>query len=530
MKKQNFKTHSIPIIDLFAGPGGLGEGFSALKRNNDYPVFKICLSIEKDPEAHKTLELRSFFRQFSAKTVPAEYYMHLRGEISRTELFKTYPREAELASQEAWRAILGETSSEEVDNRIEKSLCGEKTWVLIGGPPCQAYSVIGRSRRGGISPDDKHVFLYKEYLRILARHTPPVFIMENVRGLLSSKVNGSPIFKQILKDLRNPSASVRKWRNRTTNNLSDKPYRIFSFIKKPNRFKDDGIPVYRPQDFVIRCEDYGIPQTRHRVILLGIRNDLSIDIPDQLKKQQRSIPVSEVLDSLPPLRSGLSREPDSSRMWSKRIKDALKQSWISEIRRNGNVEVYEKLQAIINNLNIHKYDRGSEFAPCDQMICDKEWFHDPNLRGVCNHSTRGHMVSDLYRYIFAACFADVHKRSPVLEDFPDGLLPDHRNIKNSLKKTYFTDRFRVQVSCKPSTTVTSHIAKDGHYYIHPDPSQCRSLTVREAARLQSFPDNYFFCGPRTSQYAQVGNAVPPLLAKQIAEIVLDTLKRTGQTD
>jgi len=525
------KSDIIPIIDLFAGPGGLGEGFSALKRNNNHPVFRICLSIEKNPEAHSTLELRSFFRQFSGKTVPAEYYMHLRGKISRTELFKAHPREAELASQEAWRATLGKTSPEEVDTRIEKSLCGGKTWVLIGGPPCQAYSVIGRSRIGGISPNDNRVFLYEEYLRILARHMPPVFIMENVKGLLSSKVNGSPVFGQIIKDLKNPTAAVRKLKNRKTNNLHDKSYRIFSLIKKPDGFKDGGIPVYRGEDFVIRCEDYGIPQARHRVILLGIRDDLSINMPDQLIKQQRSIPVSEVLDSLPPVRSGLSREPDSSRTWSERIKDASKQSWISEIRRNGNVNVYERLQTTINILNIPKYDRGSEFAPCDQMIgYEREWFHDPDLHGVCNHSTRGHMVSDLYRYLFAACFADVHKRSPVLEDFPDSLLPAHRNIKNSLKKDYFTDRFRVQISGKPSTTVTSHIAKDGHYYIHPDPSQCRSLTVREAARLQTFPDNYFFCGPRTSQYAQVGNAVPPLLAKQIAEIVLDTLKRTGQTD
>ncbi len=478
------KNDIIPIIDLFAGPGGLGEGFSALKSNNDPPVFKICLSIEKDPEAHKTLELRSFFRQFSGKAAPAEYYMHLRGEISRTELFKMYPHEAELASQEAWRATLGKTSPEEVDIRIEKSLCGRMTWVLIGGPPCQAYSVIGRSRRGGIRPDDNRVFLYEEYLRILARHMPPVFIMENVKGLLSSKVNGSFIFEQILKDLRNPGMVVGKFKN----NLRDKPYRIFSLTKEPEGYKQDGTPVYRKQDFVIRCENYGIPQARHRVILLGIRDDLSINMPDQLKKQQSSIPVSEVLDSLPPLRSGLSREPDSSRMWRERIKDASKQSWISELRRNGNVEVYEKLQTTINNLNIPKYDRGSEFAPCHQMIdYEREWFHDPDLHGVCNHSTRGHMVSDLYRYLFAASFADVHKRSPVLEDFPDGLLPDHSNIKNNLRKNYFTDRFRVQVSGKPSTTVTSHIAKDGHYYIHPDPSQCRSLTVREAARLQTFP-------------------------------------------
>jgi len=161
---------------------------------------------------------------------------------------------------------------------------------------------------------------------------------------------------------------------------------------------------------------------------------------------------------------------------------------------------------------------------------EQEWYLDHRIEGVFNHATRGHMVEDLYRYFYAACYGMAYDRSPVLAKFPRSLLPKHGNIYDALNGGNFADRFRVQLAHLPSTTITSHIAKDGHYYIHYDPTQCRSLTVREAARLQTFPDNYFFCGPRTAQYAQVGNAVPPLLARQIADIVLKLLKNTGSIE
>jgi DNA (cytosine-5)-methyltransferase 1 len=141
------------------------------------------------------------------------------------------------------------------------------------------------------------------------------------------------------------------------------------------------------------------------------------------------------------------------------------------------------------------------------------WLVDPKLETLPNHTTRGHMASDLARYFFAAVFAKVVGRSPKASDYPDELAPEHANWATGK----FADRFRVQLSDGPSSTVTSHISKDGHYFIHPDPLQCRSLSVREAARLQTFPDNYFFRGNRTQQYVQVGNAVPPLLARWIGD-------------
>lgn len=135
-----------PVIDLFAGPGGLSEGFAACQD------FRVGLSIEKDPTAHQTLELRAFFRQFDRPDVPGEYYDHLRDPqaLTRSQLFDAFPRQAHAARQEAWQAELGVTPHDQVEQRIRDALSREKSWVLIGGPPCQAYSLVGRSRRGGM--------------------------------------------------------------------------------------------------------------------------------------------------------------------------------------------------------------------------------------------------------------------------------------------------------------------------------------------------------------------------------------------
>jgi len=153
----------------------------------------------------------------------------------------------------------------------------------------------------------------------------------------------------------------------------------------------------------------------------------------------------------------------------------------------------------------------------DELMC---FIQDESLDTLPNHETRSHMEGDLARYLYCSLFSEVAKRSPKASEFPESLAPAHANWKSGK----FADRFRVQVNDAPSTTITSHISKDGHYFIHPDPRQCRSLTVREAARLQTFPDNYLFLGNRTEQFVQVGNAVPPFLAKKIATALRSLLR------
>ncbi|MCB9292598.1 MAG: DNA cytosine methyltransferase [Lewinellaceae bacterium] len=523
----------IPIIDIFAGPGGLGEGFCAFRNpETGEKEFKIALSIEKEFHAHQTLTLRSFFRQFSVENIPGDYYDFVRGNLSMEELFEKWPKQAEKAQNEAWKAQLGEDENAVPNNivnkRIKGALKGAKDWLLIGGPPCQAYSVVGRVRRQEKMLDerkDERVGLYKQYLRILAVHNPAVFVMENVRGLLSAQTKASRVFSNIMSDLTNPVEAYLSENGSNGIHLECPGYKIYSLVAKPERFID-GNPVYNPQDFLIFSENHGVPQTRHRVILLGIRKDFDI-CPGTLPFEDE-ISAGSVLYGLPRLRSGLSKVNDEGKNWKKAISHILNNKIIKGI----DDDVKRKIQIQLNNMTIPRKGTGLEFVSDKKANVNyrSDWYLDENLGGVCNHSSRSHMESDLLRYFFVSCFGKVKKRSPKLEDFPAALLPDHKNVQAGINDRKFADRFRVQLWNKPCKTITSHISKDGHYYIHPDPTQCRSFTVREAARIQTFPDNYYFCGSRTAQFTQVGNAVPPLLANKIAEIVHEVFNKIKITN
>jgi len=516
----------IPIIDLFAGPGGLGEGFSSVKDDFGDRVFDIKLSIEKDVNAHKTLELRSFFRQFNIGEAPKEYYDLLKSKSNedrskkRESLFAKYPEEYKLASEEAWCAELGSSAfpKEVIDEKITNALKGNSEWVLIGGPPCQAYSLVGRSRVGGIDEKDHRVYLYKEYLRIIASHHPTVFVMENVKGLLSAKVKGQSVFKKILKDLKNPSSVFK--------NSKSPKYKIYSLVEKPNNFVK-GFPVYQnDRDFLIKSEEYGVPQKRHRVILIGVREDVDF-MPGQLQVQNK-ISLKSIIGDLPKIRSGISRKFIKSEFLGKKKKRYYEKieddnnTWLKYVKRFSKEKVFQVEFNLSDNFApVENSEKGGEFVRCNTPYKRNplfEWYNDDKLNGVSNHESRSHLLQDLRRYLFASLYTEKYKTFPRLRDykkFGNELLPDHENVDSGK----FTDRFRVQNPDFPATTVTSHISKDGHYFIHYDSSQCRSMTVREAARIQTFPDNYLFCGARTFQYHQVGNAVPPLLAYQIAKIV-----------
>jgi len=507
----------IPVIDVFAGPGGLGEGFSALRDSRGRPIFKIALSIEKDYVAHQTLRLRSFFRQFLDGSKPEEYYGQIkRGQVDWDLLASKYPAEAEKAEKEVWLAQLGSEAYPPslVDTKIRNALSSVQGWVLIGGPPCQVYSQVGRSRmKGGMpwhSARDKRHTLYKEYLRIIEVHRPPVFVMENVKGLLSSKRAGKKIIEQIIKDLREPVRDRAAKRGRTP-----LAYNLYALADYDNSVASTTASANRlAARYIVRCEKHAIPQARHRLIMLGVRNDIKV-VPASLPIEDEEVSMWKAIQDLPPLRSRLSREKDTREAWVETIRKVLTYKALDEA-----TDVFDVMRRAASRLDYS--ETGSEYIKtAKRPSWNQEWFFDENLEGVCNHSARSHISKDLWRYFYAACFAQVRQKSPVLDDFPNFLLPAHENVsqRNSEDDQAFADRFRVQVKHRPSTTVTSHISKDGHYFIHPDPAQCRSLTVREAARLQTFPDNYFFMGPRTAQYHQVGNAVPPLLAVKIAAVV-----------
>lgn len=515
----------VPVVDLFSGPGGLAEGFAA--PNKKYGRrFRIALSIEVDAAAHRTLRLRGFLRKFQSE-LPDEYYEYLNGLLSEEPDWATlYSDEWEEACDETPCVELG---TDVATSLLRKRVCairrehGDRT-VLLGGPPCQSYSVAGRARNAG-NPKydidkDKRLLLYREYAMALGMLQPTVAVMENVKGMLSARYNDESVFEGVMGALQNAGGKDR--------------YQLFAL--SPNtgrRCWDDGL---EPKDFLVRAEEHGVPQRRHRVFVICIRSDVASELPDKtfpkLEPSEARVSVHDVVGVMPLLRSRLSRG-DDARSWQSVVEDAyalarrclpaMSQTREREFRRALKLALKSTRGAPLPCRDVTTGGAAGVADSCPESL--RDWLCDESLARLPNNETRGHIHEDIGRYLYAAAFASTFARSPTADDFPNELAPKHANWNTGK----FADRFRVQLADHPSTTITSHISKDGHYFIHPDPRQCRSLTVREAARLQTFPDNYLFQGGRTQQYVQVGNAVPPYLAWQIAEQVAKVFGNRDRT-
>jgi len=441
------------VIDLFAGCGGLSEGFRQAG-------FNVIAQVEMDKWACETLKTRYLYYKLKERGKLYWYLKYSRDEIIKDEIYGRFPDIKREIDLEVIKAEFGKDDAEGILNRIEdvrKYYETSRFHVVLGGPPCQPYSLVGRSRDPDRMTLDGRHFLYEYYLKILDNLQPDFFVFENVPGLLTAKAKGEEMFSKMLDDFRSIYPS----------------YEIAPSFDEYSQ---------NPQQYLLDSAKYGVPQKRRRIVFIGYKKCLLSKNPDVKNIFKRILKskapeyagytVSDAIGDLPILIPGKGSD-----------------EWFGEYYREAITPYQRKMRR--------------------------------NSTGILNHRARTHMKSDLERYRFfiehrlngnkAATLTDLMKERP-------DLTPAHNHLDK------FLDRFKVQWWSQPSSTITAHICKDGHYYIHPDISQCRSFTVREAARCQSFPDNFKFEGPRTEQFRQVGNAVPPLVARTIARSILQELK------
>ncbi len=400
------------FVDLFAGCGGLSEGF--LKSG-----FKGLCHVDFDLHACNTLSNRLRDYNVSEK------------EIEKTVLHR------DLTNHSSVEDILTCVGNNEVD-------------LLIGGPPCQAFSSVGRAQDPNSMKGDKRNYLYKHYIEILEKLNPKIFVFENVVGILSSKPNGNRIFPEIIKE-----------------------------------FKKKGYKVCDKREIIIlNSVHYGVPQIRKRVILIGVREDLNIDSeviydliekthysPDSTEKKnlKKFRTVRDAISDLPAFLPGEGREEIE-------FKSNINNDYIKIMRNKNKNKLYNHVSRNHNNLDRERY----------KLLSENKW----QLK-------------------------DLQKVRPELVHYD----PKH-----------FVNRYTVQEFDKPGRTVVAHLYKDGNLFIHPDSKQERTFTVREAARVQSFPDDFKFVGARTHQYKQVGNAVPPLMSFQIAKAIKKILEQENEDE
>lgn len=403
-------------VDLFAGAGGLSEGFV---REGYCPIAHV----EMDADACSTLKTRIAFHDFFNKGKIDIYNSYLNREISRENLWSKAPSKL---INSVVHSEIANTSIEEIFSTIDELNFSKKIDIIIGGPPCQAYSVVGRNRDPNRMRWDKRNFLFRYYAEFLNKYKPKIFVFENVLGILTA--GNSRYFKEMLE--------------------------LFAEIGYTVDYK------------ILHSEDYGVLQKRRRVIIVGRRGKKKFPFP-QIDVQENSCQIKkDLFCDLPALRPGVEMP-------------------IAIYTRETNA--YLQMSQIRNGINF-----------------------------TSQHISRPHNERDLEIYSIAIDRWLDDKQRLKYSDLPKRL-QTHKNMKG------FLDRFKVIDPYGHSHTIVAHIAKDGHYYIYPDKNQIRSISVREAARIQSFPDDYFFEGGRTAVFRQIGNAVPPLMAQSIAKSLKDLL-------
>jgi len=404
----------INYIDLFAGAGGLSEGFIR-------EGFKPIAHVEMNKDACDTIKTRTAYHWLKENKKTRIYNDYLKSESkNKEELWKNVP---EHLINSVINKEISEKTLPEIFKTIDNELKGKKVDLIIGGPPCQAYSIVGRARKDMESDPRNH--LYKHYVKFLEKYKPKMFVFENVPGILSAK-NGEYLNK-IFKAVRNA-----------------------------------GYDLAIPPKNHLNAKDFGVLQDRKRVIIIGWRKELNLKYPEFKTLENNCQIAKDLFSDLIPLKNG-----------------------------QGTLNAVGYAKPTTEYLKYAKIRNGLEF--------------------VTQHISRPNNDNDLEIYQIAIEQWNNGKRLNYAE------LPK-RLIKHSNTDS-FINRFQVVNGKGISHTVVAHIAMDGHYYIHPDKKQNRSISVREAARIQSFPDDYFFEGSRTAAFKQIGNAVPPLMAQKIAETI-----------